>query len=253
MVQEPDSRRPEEARGQRLVRPGEVAPEHVEVHENQGCRDGEQRQGQHQAVGNLLLVQVHEVCHNQAGTAIGGVAGGDGCCHHTQYGQDGTDATHPRRTNHIHEQGGVAGGVAVVRQQLHQVPIGFGRAIGMIRTGTEGTGELDGSGCPDQSHDTLGDHCAVEDATAATLVLQAARHKGRLRAVETADGAAGDGDAEEGEDGQALGMMARERRVSQFRQQTVLREETEAHAQSHNQQRGTEERIEATDERVDGQ
>ena len=71
--------------------------------------------------------------------------------------------------------------------------------------------------------------------------------------METADGAAGDGDAEEGEDGQALGMMARERPVSQFRQQTVLREEAEAHAQSHNQQRGTEERIEATDERVDGQ
>ena len=73
--------------------------------ENESGADGEERQGQQQAVGNLLLAEMHEVRNDKAGTTVGGVARSDGGCYDSKDGQDGTNAAHPCRTNHIDEQG----------------------------------------------------------------------------------------------------------------------------------------------------
>jgi len=201
---------------------------------------------------------VHEVGHDEAGTAVGGVARGDGSGDNAEDGEEGTDAAHPRGADHVDEEGWVAGGLAAVGEDGGEGGVGFvgdGGRTAVHKTGGRGVsgGELDGGGSPDEGNDALGNHGAVEDEAAAALILQTARHQGRLRAVESTDGSAGDGDAEEGEDGQALGMMANEGGVGDFGNPAVLREDAEAYAQGHNQQRGTEEGIETADEGVDGQ
>ena len=73
-AQEPYGCSPEEAGGECLVGPSEVAPENVEVHEDESGGDGEEGQGEEQSVAYLLLIQVHKVRHDKAGTAVGGVA-----------------------------------------------------------------------------------------------------------------------------------------------------------------------------------
>ena len=71
--------------------------------------------------------------------------------------------------------------------------------------------------------------------------------------METADGTAGDGDAEEGEDGEPLGVVAGEGVIRNLWHPTILGEETYAHAHGHDQQCCAEDGVEAADEGVNGQ
>ena len=248
---EPYGSGPEEAGGEGLVGPGEVAPQDVEIHEDEGCRDGEEGQGDNQAAPHLLLTEMKDVGDDEAGGAVGGVAAGDGCCHDTENGEDSADAAHPGLADQVDEERGV-GAVAAGVEDGREGVVGFLADIVTRRHGLSG-GELDGGGSPYHGDDALGDHGAVEDDASATLILQTARHEGRLRGMKAADGTAGDGDAEEGEDREALGVMGEEGRVGDLRHPTILCEEAEAHADGHDEQGGAEERVEAADEGVDGQ
>ena len=71
--------------------------------------------------------------------------------------------------------------------------------------------------------------------------------------METADGSTCDGDTEEGEDGQSLRVVADEGSVGEFRNPTLLRKDAENYTDGHDEQGSAEERIKASDERVDGQ
>ncbi len=75
---------PKGDRGEYLVGPGEVTPYHLEAFsvsnavDQNGCRDCEQRSGNDQTVLDGLLVEMHEVGHDESGGTHGGVARGDG-------------------------------------------------------------------------------------------------------------------------------------------------------------------------------
>ena len=79
---------PEGDHRQRLVAPGKIAPQHVEIQLRQHRAHPQKRQGDDEAVENVLLVQLRDLRQDQPGGAEGGVAGGDGA------GDDAHDGKH---------------------------------------------------------------------------------------------------------------------------------------------------------------
>ena len=108
-------------------------------------------------------------------------------------------------------------------------------------------GILDGGCCPNESHQPLGYHSSVKDATAHTLTLETTCHHGALSAVETTDGTTGYRDAQHGKHGQPLGMMARER-VGEFGHPAVMGEDAYCQPHCHDEHSQSEEGIDAADE-----
>ena len=56
-----------------------------------------------------------------------------------------------------------------------------------------GREEICSSGCPDESHNTFGNHCTIENRTTLLLVYHTTSHKRRLRSMETRNCTASDG------------------------------------------------------------
>ena len=79
---------PEGDHRQRLVAPGEVTPEDVEIQLRQHRARGQQRQRDDQTVEDVLLLKMRDLRQNQPSGAEGRVAGGDGT------GDDAHDGEH---------------------------------------------------------------------------------------------------------------------------------------------------------------
>ena len=84
------------------------------------------------------------------------------------------------------------------------------------------------------------------------LAFHAAGHHGRLRGVEAADCAAGDGDEEQRPDGEARGIGVHEK-VGVGQDRPVTEQKRPGQPEGHDQQEDGKERIDAADDGVDGQ
>ena len=195
------------------------------------------------------------VGNDKAGTAECGIATGDGCCHHADDGQGTTEETEPTGADLLHDSG--CG--EVLNQRLTAVAL---RQEGVDRVGIDDLApaaiieEIHGDGGPNQGNDALGNHGAVEDAAAHALTLDAARHKWTLRAVETADGTACNGQEQAGEQRvlRHIGGNAQQRLrlrgthvVPYLRQRRHLNEQHHHQCHSHEQHSEGKERIDAAD------
>src|SRR5690606_14271875 len=113
------------------------------------------------------------------------------------------DAQHGQHAAHGAQQGGGDG---------VNNPTGAAFSNGLLQVGHGARLVEEGHGrCrPDQGDDALGDHGAVENLAPIGLVAEAASHQRTLSGMETADGAAGDGDEHQRPDGQPAGVQVLE-------------------------------------------
>ena len=123
---------------------------------------------------------------------------------------------------------------------------------------------------PDECHNTLGNHGAVEHRPGQTLALQATRHQGALRSMETADGTTGYRDEQAREPGILLQITSHTQgvltvhdlrarplchvtHVPQLGQVRHLHKQSHEQSCSHHQQCNGKQRIDPADDFVDGQ
>ena len=159
-----------------------------------------------------------------------GIAGGDGAGDNAEHGERDAHAAHGLGADIVN-----SGGTAAAESE--ELFAGVESAAGSS---------------PDQSDDTLRDHCAVEDEVALLLALHAASHQGALRGMEAGDRAAGDGDEHEAPDRSALRVEVG-KVVPDLGDLIALGEDTQSHAERHNDQADTEQGVNLTDDLVDGQ
>ena len=128
-----------------------------------------------------MLLQVQELGNNQSGRAQSGVAARDGSSHHAEQGKDAAEESEPVFAHHGHHLRGC-------HSHLGSLPEDFlsGSAVE----------EIHRYRCPDECHDTLGDHGAVENGATHLFRLHAAGHERALSGMETTDGTAGNRDEE---------------------------------------------------------
>ena len=183
---------PQSEDGKRLVAPSEIAPDYVEsvglghVEPQQGGSSHEQGNRNREALAYGFLVQTDEVRHDEAGAAEGGVAAGDGGCHHSEQGEHSAEYAEPA-LGYLGDHRG--GGCADVRTDF---------------CGASVEEEVRCYRCPYKGHQALGYHRPVEHRPAEFLILQASGHERALGGVEAGYRAAGDGYEEAGEDALAV-------------------------------------------------
>lgn len=229
-----------------LVEPGEVAPQNVELDEQQDNADGKYGKAEQEALDDLVLLDFEHVCQYEACAAKGGVTGGDGGNDDTEDGEDGTERSQPTVANLVDEDGGVDGAAFV---EHGVVDFFVGGATGNIEFGSK----LQGGCRPYQSDDALGDHGAVEYATGLTLVLDAAGHHRTLSGVETADSTAGNGDAQTGEDGKSAAGVVVFKSIGNLGYRTAaVGDDSDKDADGHEDEYHAEYRVYLADNLVDG-
>ena len=209
--------------------------------------------------------------NDESRTAKCRVAARDGGSHHTQHGQCAAHESQPaaaHQVNHLWGSEVLGQGLAVGQLYLcHEVVDYLGIDNLFPAAIIE---EIGRDGRPDERHDALGNHRAIEHRAGQALALEAARHQGALRGMETADGTTSDRDEHAGEDGilvQECGNaqhvlavndlagspLRHVAHVPQFGQVRHL--DQQAHQQSgrHHQQGDGKQRIDTADDLVDGQ
>ena len=108
--------------------------------------------------------------------------------------------------------------------------------------------ECSGGG-PDERHDALGDHGAIEDGATMTSVFYATRHERRLRGMETADGSVSDGDEHHREDG--VGLILGAEALTHLGEVGTIDIERDENAHGHEDERECEERIHTANDLID--
>ena len=233
--------------GEGLVEPCEVTPQDVELDKQQHDADGKHGQTEHEALDDLILLDLEHVGQYETCAAQGGVAGGDGGDDNAEDGEDGTERSEPTVADLVDEDGRVDDSVFV---EHGVVDFFIGGAAGHIQF----VGKLQGGCRPYQGDDALGDHGTVEHAASLALVLDAAGHHRALCGVESADRSTGNGDAQAGEDGQsAAGVVVLEGIGNLGYRCTAMGKYTDEDADGHENKDYTEHGVYLADNLVDGQ
>ncbi len=233
-----DAAGPEGEDREGLVAPCEVAPEHVEIDVEQEVAEPDDGESDEETLHEFLLAQADSVGDDEAEASHGGVARSDGGCDHAENSEDAAESAEPLDADFMHEDSGVL----AVR----------GHVAGQF---VVASGESDGSGRPDQGHDTLGDHRAVEHHAAVFLILEATGHHRALRGVEAGNGTAGDRDAHHRE---YRGVFARGMATEETFGESVgdlhaVYYHIAHDAHGHEEESEAEERVEVADQFVDGE
>ena len=231
---------PEHDCGQGLVGEAEVAPDNGEIHLGEKNADCEHGHGNVKAGQDCLLVIADGFRNCQTGGAEGRVTG---CDWQDDDAQNCKDAAKCAHKGH----GGL--GYDIGRAAIGKSRGKFGqRAVG-ANQGVEGHADCG----PDQADEAFRNHAAVKDALAKFFIGYAAGHKGRLRCMEAGKRAAGNGDEDEREDRQALGMEVgiprHDLAVELIRN---VHKHHDGHADGHDAKDGAKNGIEIADNLVDG-
>ena len=159
--------RPEHYDAQDLVGYADVVPDGAECHLRHDDGHREHRQGNQKAVFELGLIFPERLGNGEARAAESRVARGDGAGNDADDGQHGTDLAQPMVAYFVDKVG-------------RRVPRGdeVVEFAGVAKI-------VDGHRSPDERHDALGNHGAVENGQAVFFVLDGARHQRRLRAVKS--------------------------------------------------------------------
>ena len=184
------------------------------------------------------MIEPQQVANGESCAPESGVPGSDRRRHDSQYGQYRPDFSQQGVGDFIHHPGGVP---LLRHHHLAQLP--------------DAAEEAHADRRPDKGHDPLDDHRPVKYFPSLLLVFHAAGHQGRLRGMETGYGAAGYGDEQHGENGEFLLVVMKVLPVpgGQLRDGIAFDYQGDHQAYSHEQQGKSENRIDFSDNLVDGQ
>ena len=222
---------PQRDHRQRLVAPGEIAPQHIEIQLGQQGADSQERQGNDQPVPDLFLFQVCNLRQDQPGAAERGIPGGDRTDHHADHSQHATDAFQHRTRDFQHHGGRSRTGERLIQEIRPAVKCHARRG-------------------PDQRDYGFGDHRAVEDLSPLPFAGDALGNHRRLRGMEAGDRAAGHRDEHERPYGKAFRMVTP---LRDFRDGVAAEDRSAQHAEGHYDQDHAEYRIQLSDQFVDRQ
>ena len=179
---------------QHLIEPRHIEPQHLEAADVQhGNGNGKQGGCEQETLCEWLLVVVTEVGHNHACCTEGTSARTHRGSHDAKHSQHETGIAQPVVAHLVDQQTGI---------HLHRSAGCHGVIeflVGSTSRDIQHIDELHCGGCPDESHHTFRNHSTIEATEPVLLVLDASRHHGALRGMETADCTASYRDEQPGE------------------------------------------------------
>ena len=238
----------EEGEGrQNLVEPRDIEPKHLETADVQhGDGNGKERGREDESLQERFLVVMAEVGHNHSSCTESAAASTHRGCHNAKNSEDKSRIAQPIVAHPLNQKAGIHLDCSASRHRIVEL---------FIRRRARNVEHIDKfhrSRSPNECNHAFGHHRSVEATKAVLLVLDATRHHGTLRGVESAYCSAGNCDEDAWEERRIADRIMVGKSFCKAGNIAFVRKDAKAYQHGHDEQSRSEYRINGSDDFVDG-